>query len=180
MPFKQIIKTKRITLEPIKKKYFQRMYELLKEDNKEISRWQPIAYPIKKKKTNEYYKKTMKDKNNCQFVIINKETNEIMGCLGLLKEKINNSATIGYWIGKEYRNKGYVSEATEAVISFLFTKWNIMRIEIQAEEKNIPSLKVIEKCGFKYEGTKRMAALNGHKQYGNSRMYSIIRPEWKK
>ena len=156
------------------------MYELIKEDNKEISKWHPIAYPVKRKKTNEYYKKAIKDKNNCQFVIKDKKTEEVMGCLGLVKEEINNSATIGYWIGKEFRNKGYVTEATRAVIDFLFTKWKVMRIEIRAEEKNVPSQRVIEKCGFKYEGTKRMAALNGHKRYGNSKMYSIIRAEWKR
>ena len=180
MPLKQLIKTKRLILEPIKKKYFQRMYQLIKQDNKEISKWHPIAYPVQKKKTDEYYKKAIKDKNNCQFVIKNKKTKEIMGCLGLVKEEINNSATIGYWIGREYRKKGYMTEATQAVINFCFEKWKVMRIEIRAEEKNIPSQKVIEKCGFKYEGTKRMAAYSGLKEYGNSKMYSIIRPEWKR
>lgn len=179
MAVKQIIKTKRLILEPIKRKYFKEMYALIRKDNKELSRWTTIPYPTNRKKTYDFYKKGMKSKNHCIFVIINEETKKVMGGIDPVKEERNNNVTIGYWIGKEFRKKGYMTEAAQAVINFCFKKLKVMRIEITAKDNNLASQGVIKKCGLKYEGTKRMGAYNGLKQYGNLKMYSIIRPEWK-
>ena len=91
-----------------------------------------------------------------------------------------HSATIGYWIGKKFRKKGYMTEATQAVIAFCFEKWKVMRVEIAAEEKNNPSQRVIEKCGLQFEGIRRMGTYSGLKKYGNLKVYSILKLEWEK
>lgn len=156
------------------------MYKLVKANNKYLSKWLPIDYPVQKKKVIEFYKQTRKDNNQCQYVITDRKTNEIMGACGVTKNQMNNNVSIGYWIGKEHQKNGYMTEAIQAVIAFCFLREKVIRIEINADEHNIPSQKVIERCGLKYEGTKRMAARNGFKQYGNLKMYSIIKQEWRK
>ncbi len=55
-----------------------------------------------------------------------------------------------------------------------------MRIEIAAEEKNNPSQRVIEKCELQFEGIRRMGTYNGLKEFGNLRVYSILKLEWEK
>lgn len=174
------IETKRLVLEQIKKKYFQNMYTLIKVNNADLSKWLPINYPVQRKETYEFYKKAMKDKNQVQYVIKNKENKQIIGGLGVMRNELNNNANIGYWLAKEYRKKGYMTEALQAVIHFCFLKEKLMRLEINAHEKNIASQCVIEKCHLKYEGTKRMAVRNGYKEYGNLKQYSILLSEWKK
>lgn len=174
------IKTKRLVLIPIEKKYFDTLCTLIKQDNKEFSRWTSIPYPFNKKKTLDFYKKALKKKNECIYVITERKTKQIFGQLHAIRNERVHSATIGYWIGKEFRKKGYMTEAAKAVIAFCFEKWKVMRIEITAEERNKASQKVIEKCRLKFEGIRRMGTYSGLKEYGNLKVYSIIRPEWKK
>lgn len=103
-----------------------------------------------------------------------------MGVIHPTKKAINNCISIGYWIGVDFRNKGYMTEAVKSVIKEAFKDKTVQRIEITASEKNIASQTVIKKCGLKYEGTLRNAAYNGFRQYGNLKMYSIIRNEFEK
>lgn len=176
---KKNISTERLLLKPIKENCFQAMYALIKKNNEVLSQWLPISYPVERKETYDFYKKAMNDKNQCQYVIRDKKTKEIFGALGITKNELNNNATLGYWLGKEYRKKGYMTEAVQAVLDFCFTKEKVMRIEITAHEKNTASQCVIEKCGLRYEGTKRNAVRNGYKEYGNVKMYAILLDEWK-
>ncbi len=177
---KRTIKTKRLILEPVKNKHIQTMYALIRINNAELSKWLPIDYPAQRKKIADFYKKAMKDKNQCQYVIKNKKDKEIIGGLGLIKNELNNNANIGYWLRQEHRRRGYMTEAVQALLHFCFLKEKMIRIEINAHEKNIASQHVIEKCHLKYEGTKRMAVRNGYKEYGNIKSYSILLSEWKK
>lgn len=67
---------------------------------------------------------------------------------------------LGYCIGKSFWNKGIVSEALQRVIQFFFEEVNADRIEAKHDVNNPNSGLVMKKCGMKYEGTKRQAAIN--------------------
>lgn len=171
-----ILKTKNLILDNRPLKYVNELYDLIKEDNKWISTWTVVTYPVKKKDVRKYYVEETKKKNDL-FVVLNKEK-EVMGMIGLYKNNIHNNATLGYWLGLYYRNKGYMTEATQKVIEHGFMNLGLMRIEICAAEQNIPSLSVIKRCGFHYEGIRRMGARNGFGQYYNLMVYSILREEF--
>ena len=172
--------TKRLVLIPAAKKHVDAVYKLIKEDNKELSRWTTIQYPITKEKIRKFYHHTKKEKDHQTFIILEKTTKEVLGSIGLKKNIANNSAGIGYWIGKQFRNKGYITEAVKRVIAYAFQKKKVVRVEIHAMGENKRSLRVIKKAGLKYEGTLRQAVRNGLKQYGDSAVYSILKREWKK
>ncbi len=174
---KKILKTKNLILKEITARDILEITTLIKEDNKELSLWTTIPFPITKKKVVEFYKETRKKKNETIYIITNKATKESMGVIHPTKKAINNSIGIGYWIGLDFRNKGYMTEAVKSVIKEAFKDKTVQRIEITASEKNIPSQIVIKKSGLKYEGTLRNAAYNGFRQYGNLKMYSIIRED---
>jgi len=59
---------------------------------------------------------------------------------------------IGFIFNPVYQNKGYCSEAALAVIRYAFQKLGIHRIVAYCSPGNIPSWKVLEKCGMKREG----------------------------
>jgi len=61
-------------------------------------------------------------------------------------------AHIGYWIDKNYANRGYMSEAVNMVTDFAFNELELHRIEINIRPENSPSIRVAEKCGYLYEG----------------------------
>ena len=59
---------------------------------------------------------------------------------------------IGYWISKEYSNRGYMTEAVNMVTDFAFNELALHRLEINIRPENEPSIRVAEKCGYLYEG----------------------------
>lgn len=61
---------------------------------------------------------------------------------------------IGYHIAKEYRGKGYATEALGVFLPDIMGKLRITRIQGICVSDNIASIRVLEKCGFvkEYEG----------------------------
>lgn len=86
------------------------------------------------------------------FGIILKGTKEFIGwCFTALKDELPcPNREIGYAISKYHRNKGYTTQAVEGMIKFLFKKTNVEVLNALALTYNIPSNRVIQKCGFKY------------------------------
>ena len=84
--------------------------------------------------------------------IILKETNEFIGwcCSGICDELPPPNREIGYAISKDYRSKGYTTQAAQGLIKYLFEKTNIEDLTAIALTYNTPSNRVIQKCGFRY------------------------------
>ncbi len=60
---------------------------------------------------------------------------------------------IGYGILEEYQGRGYATEAVEAAISWALRDPRVTSVEAEAEESNLASRRVLEKCGFVPNGT---------------------------
>ncbi len=91
-----------------------------------------------------------------RWAIILKETGECIGQIAyFLVDSKNHFAEIEYCIGSAFQCKGYATEATKAIIRFGFEKMNLHKVQISTKEINTASKRVIEKCGFAYEGTLR-------------------------
>lgn len=80
-------------------------------------------------------------------------------CIGqiayFLVDSKNEFAEIEYCIGTAFQKKGYATEACKAAIKYGFEKIGLHKVQICVRPANTPSRKVIEKCGFTYEGTLR-------------------------
>lgn len=63
--------------------------------------------------------------------------------------------TVGYKMDRDYINKGYCSEALKATIPLLTTEMGIHRFEALILPDNAPSIHMVEKLGFKFEGILR-------------------------
>ena len=87
------------------------------------------------------------------FAIREKENLKLIGAIGLHLDLANRKAEIGYWLGKSFWNKGYVSEALQKVLKFGFEELNLNKIYASHFLHNPASGKVLEKNGFVYEGT---------------------------
>lgn len=88
------------------------------------------------------------------------------------------SCEIGYCLGKEYHNRGIVTEATRAVIDFLFNEVGVNRIEIEYVTENPASGMVAKKCGFTYEGKKRQAFKDPDGNFHDLEIYSLLKCEY--
>jgi ribosomal-protein-alanine N-acetyltransferase len=65
------------------------------------------------------------------------------------------SAHIGYWIDRNYANKGYTTQAVKLVSSFGFSELGLHRIEINVRPENAASCRVAQKAGFIIEGDRK-------------------------
>lgn len=113
-----------------------------------------------------------------RWAIIEKASGECIGQAAYFL--VNSSGAFGeieYCIGTAYQGKGYATEATKAVIDFGFKKAGFNKVQICVRPSNTPSKRVIEKCGFTYEGALRdYFMING--QFEDRLYYSILKEEW--
>lgn len=66
-----------------------------------------------------------------------------------------SSATIGYWVGQQFAGKSITPTAVALATDFCFQQLGLHRMEICIRPENAPSLRVVEKLGFRYEGLRR-------------------------
>jgi len=59
---------------------------------------------------------------------------------------------IGYGIREEFQNRGYATEAIKAAVSWALKQPRISSVEAETTEENAASLRVLEKCGFVFNG----------------------------
>ena len=64
----------------------------------------------------------------------------------------NGIAEIGYGICEEYQCQGYATEAVKAVTKWAFQNPNVIAVEAETDSENIASQRVLEKCGFVFNG----------------------------
>jgi ribosomal-protein-alanine N-acetyltransferase len=66
-----------------------------------------------------------------------------------------SSASIGYWVSQEVAGRGVTPAAVALATDYCFTTLRLHRMEICIRPENQPSLRVVEKLGFRYEGLRR-------------------------
>lgn len=117
--------------------------------------------------------------NDCyRWAMIEKKTGFCIGQIAFyLVDSSNHFAEIEYCVGVDFQCRGYASEAAKAVIDYGFNKIQLHKVQICHRSNNMPSKKVIEKCGFSYEGALRDYFFIDGKYYDRL-YYSILREEY--
>ena len=92
---------------------------------------------------------------NYVYGIFNPEETKLIGGTGLHPRLGDNELEIGYWIHKDYINKGLVTESTAALVKVAFEIIHVHRIEIHCDPGNQASASIPRKLGFTHEGTLR-------------------------
>ena len=83
-------------------------------------------------------------------MIILKETGQV---IGIIDPRIEGSQVgIGYGAARAYWGKGYVTEATHAIIDWAFQQPSIFCVYATTDVENIASRRVMEKVGMQCEG----------------------------
>lgn len=113
-----------------------------------------------------------------RWAVTEKNSGECIGQIAyFLVDSKNHFAEIEYCIGADFQCRGYATEATKAVIGYGFDRMNLHKVQICTKTINKPSKRVIEKCGFTYEGTLRdYFYMDG--EYVGRLYFSILRDEY--
>ena len=77
---------------------------------------------------------------------------KFIGVIGYGPMQEGADPEIGYWIGEPYWGFGYASEAAKAVVDYAFEEDDVTTLLGGARITNAASRRVLEKCGFEYQG----------------------------
>ncbi|HEY2582056.1 MAG TPA: GNAT family N-acetyltransferase [Mucilaginibacter sp.] len=81
--------------------------------------------------------------------IIRKDTSTAIGCIGFAGyPNESGEAEMGYLLDKQEQGKGYASEAFQTAIKWAFTNPEVKDIIVHTFEDNLPSRKLLTRCGF--------------------------------
>lgn len=117
---------------------------------------------------------------NTTWAIVHKVTNRVIGSIGLEPDRIRTnikSRELGYSLSEDYWGEGIMTEAANKIISYAFDEMHLDVLMIRTSDINRRSQRVIEKCGFTYEGTLRRAYRIYDGTLRETRVYSILREE---
>ncbi|WP_307601742.1 GNAT family N-acetyltransferase [Paenibacillus sp. V4I9] len=86
--------------------------------------------------------------------IILKASGDFIGwcCTGIKEELPTPNREIMFAISNDHRGKGYTTQATEGLTKYLFENTNVEMLNAIALIRNVPSNRVIQKCGFIFQG----------------------------
>ena len=173
-----ILETERLLLRMWSKKDAEELYSYAKNPNVgPAAGWKPHESVGESKQIIETV-----FLNNMAWAVVDKKSGRVIGSIGFEADKYRpniNSKEMGYSLAEEYWGKGLMTEAAKTLIKYGFEVLNLDVIMIGTSENNMRSRRVIEKCGFTYEGTLRRA----YRIYDNSikevRCYSMLREEYR-
>ncbi len=118
---------------------------------------------------------------NKAWAITDRENGKVIGSIGLENDKRRPglaSKELGYSLAEDYWGRGIATEAAKAVIQFGFRVMQLDMISVCTGNANKRSQRIIEKCGFVYEGVCRRCYKIYDGTVRDSRCYSLFREEW--
>jgi ribosomal-protein-alanine N-acetyltransferase len=91
------------------------------------------------------------------FLIFRSDDGALVGGLTLanIRRGVAQAGSIGYWVGRPFARKGYMTAAVRALIPFSFGTLRLHRLEAACIPGNDASIGLLEKTGFQREGYAR-------------------------
>ncbi len=115
------------------------------------------------------------------WAVVYKKNWKVIGSIGLhndSKRDVANVKMVGYVLSQDYWGLGLIPEAVKGVLRFAFEELGVDLISVYHYPFNHQSRRVIEKCGFNYEGIVRMASQIFNGQVYDDVCYSMLKEEW--
>ncbi len=93
----------------------------------------------------------------------------------------NRSCELGFWLSKDYIQKGFMTEAIKIIEKDAFENINLNRIQILCDEKNISSQKVAKRNNYFFEGIFREDTyIEETKNFRSTHCFSKIKSDYNK
>lgn len=138
-----------------------------------------IPYPYSEADARFFYEKIVQKQeleSAASYFCICTENETMIGTITLhFNSQKPHMGMIGYWMGSEYRNKGFMTAAVKEVIRIGFEEYKLKRIYATHKVGNVASAKVMVNAGMEYEGTLK-AYMYYDGKYWDSPHYAIINP----
>lgn len=133
--------------------------------------YQECQFESKQALINQYNKDGLCSDKSQTLLIEEKNTAIGLIYLNFVREGL---VDIGIVLCNNKTNKGIGSKITVEIVNYLFSNYNLCRIQANTDINNISAQKVLEKSGFLKEGILKKYRYH-HGKYNDSILYSITR-----
>jgi ribosomal-protein-alanine N-acetyltransferase len=164
-----VIESEKVTLRTPQMADYSAWAELRAQSREFLAPWEPLwatdelSRASFRRRVRHYLRDLREDVGYALFIFA-VSTGALVGGLTLcnVRRGVTQSCTLGYWIGAQYANQGYMTAAVRAVVPFVFDSLELHRLEAACLPTNTASIRLLEKTGFKREGlARRYLRING-------------------
>lgn len=177
-----VIVSRRVVLEPPRKKDFKDWAALRKKSRAHLEKWEP-AWPKDANSKADWgrrvqsWKAGWSSRRAYVFLLRLLDDRRLIGGVSLTNVRSwpSNTASLGYWLGEEFEGQGYMQEGVAAVCEWAFSDLNLSRIEAGIIASNLRSRRVLESNGFEEEGhAKAYLEIAGKRR--DHILFGLVRP----
>ncbi len=168
------LETERLILRGWQREDLEDLFDIMKSPSVMNGGWKPHSDTnISVEVLNEYIK------SDERWAVELKNTGKVIGCIGACPDNHRgkySAKTINYVLSETYRENGYVTEAVNRIVEYLFDELKIDLLSAFHYPDNDKSKKVLENCGFQYETTIEQGCTRYDGQVFDAVCYSILNP----
>ena len=177
------IETERMTLRPPVHADFRAWSALRQSSIEFLTPWEPTwasDHLSRKSFTNRVYwaQRSIANLTAVPLFLTRREDGALLGAITLdnIRRGPAQAGTTGYWIGQPFARSGYMREAIAGLVHYAFDTLDLSRIEAGCLPENTPSRRLLEQCGYKYEGVAQSyLQING--RWRNHVLYANLRSD---
>ena len=114
-----------------------------------------------------------------QLAIVDRRTGSLCGdCAARVEIDPPVTAEVGVTLAPSRQSKGLATEALAAVVTALFEQHGIHRVFAEADDRNAPVKRLLERLGFRCEA--RLVEADWFKgEWSTLRLYAMLDREWR-
>ena len=147
--------TERLLLRPVRTSDIDALYE--RRADPRVSDWQDWPMPYSRERAATTVERSMAtaappDDGGWMLTIADRDDTTIYGDISMFLEDDGRTSGVGYSITPEYWGQGFATESLTAVLDWLFDVKGVARAYAQLDPDNHRSARVLESCGFVFEG----------------------------
>lgn len=180
MDFPQSFETERLVIRSPLPGDGQEMYRAVRESFGELTPW--MAWPKEHRTVNDSEASSRRARaaflarSELRLHLYLKGTDTLVGSSGL--QGIDWEVPrfeIGYWCRTRFTGHGYITEAVRCITAFAFETLEARRVEIRCDARNLPSVRVAERAGFRLEAKLRNNEVGTDGSLRDTLIYASIR-----
>ena len=180
---KVLLETDRLILRVLDDEYVGPVLAFLKKGRHIFEKYEAEKVPLyytelyQKGVLSQEYSATLGDRYVRYYVSLKEKPEQVIGTVscGSISTEPFCCGTLGYKFDEEFWHKGYAREAISKVMDEIFLYLKLHRLIAHVLEDNEPSIKLLERIGFRLEGLcEKNIRVNG--QWKNHRLYAILNP----
>lgn len=175
-----VLHTSRLTLRPLTVSDSPAVYRMIDASRDSFSRWFGWAESSTTESVGDYVRQAeeaMTAGGAWHYVALT-HANSLIGRVSLTGiDPVDFGAELGYMLRADFEGRGLMTESARALLGHAFGPGGLHRISAYADVENAASHQVLERLGFRREGTVRHVTCHPERGWRDHHVYGLLEGE---